>query len=102
EVVLEPGSKAHVSVSIKRNNGFGGRVPVEVLNLPPEIHIIDVGLNGVLINENEERRQFTLEAMPNAQATDQPIIVSGLVETRSTLQNLFAGEPIRLVVKAAN
>ena len=46
EVVLEPGSKAHISVSIKRSNGFAGRVPVEVLNLPPEIHVIDVGLNA--------------------------------------------------------
>ncbi len=35
EVVLEPGKTATVEVEIQRNNDFGGRVPVEVYNLPP-------------------------------------------------------------------
>src|SRR5262249_18305382 len=78
---LEPGGKAEVTVSIKRNNGFGGRVPVEVRNLPPGVLVTDVGLNGVLLNEDEERRSFTLEALPSAKAVTQPIYVSGNVET---------------------
>jgi len=75
-------------------------VPVEVLNLPPGILVTDVGLNGVLLNETEQRRTFTLQALPTAQPIEQPIYVSGKVETRAGgQQNTFAGEPILLVVK---
>jgi len=99
-VEIEPGGKVRVSVSIQRNNGFGGRVPVQVMNLPPGVLVTDVGLNGVLLNENEERRSFTLEALPTAQPIDQRIYVSGNVETRAGgQQNTFAGEPILLTVK---
>src|SRR5207248_7436315 len=97
QVVLEPGGTAQVEVSIKRNNEFGGRVPVEVRNLPPGVLVTDVGLNGVLINENEDRRTFTLQALPNAEPAAQPIVLSGKIETRAAdQQNSFAGEPIRL------
>jgi hypothetical protein len=99
-VAIEPGGTVQATVSIKRNNGFGGRVPVEIRNLPPGVLVTDVGLNGVLLNENEERRSFTLEALPSAQAIEQPIYVSGNVETRAGgQQNSFAGEPILLTVK---
>jgi len=97
---IEPGGTVQATVSIKRNNGFGGRVPVEIRNLPPGVLVTDVGLNGVLLNENEERRSFTLEALPGASAIEQPIYVSGNVETRAGgQQNSFAGEPILLTVK---
>jgi hypothetical protein len=99
-VEISPGGKAEVTVSIQRNNGFGGRVPVEVRNLPPGILVTDVGLNGVLLNEDEQRRSFTLEALPSAQPIEQPVYVSGNVETRAGgQQNSFAGEPILLIVK---
>jgi len=75
-------------------------VPVEVRNLPPGVLVTDVGLNGVLLNEDEERRSFTLEALPSAKPITQPIYVSGNVETRAGgQQNSFAGEPIQLTVK---
>jgi hypothetical protein len=99
-IEIEPGGTVQATVSIKRNNGFGGRVPVEIRNLPPGVLVTDVGLNGVLLNENEERRSFTLEALPSAQPTEQSIYVSGNVETRAAgQQNSFAGEPILLKVK---
>jgi hypothetical protein len=99
-VEISPGGKAEVTVSIQRNNGFGGRVPVEVRNLPPGILVTDVGLNGVLLNEDEQRRSFTLEALPSALPIEQPVYVSGNVETRAGgQQNSFAGEPILLIVK---
>ncbi|HTM48399.1 MAG TPA: PPC domain-containing protein [Bryobacteraceae bacterium] len=100
QVEIEPGGKVQVTVSIKRNNEFGGRVPVEVRNLPPGVLVTDVGLNGVLLNEDENRRSFTLEALPGAMPIEQPIYVSGNVETRAAgQQNTFAGEPIMLTVK---
>ncbi len=101
QVSLQPGGRAEVHVSIQRNNGFAGRVPVEIRNLPPGVRVIDVGLNGVLINEDEQKRSFTLEALPTAEPLTQPIIVAAAVETRAGgQQNSFAGEPITLRVAA--
>ena len=78
----------------------GGRVPVEVRNLPPGVRVIDVGLNGVLINETENRRKFVLEALPDARAIEQPIIVAGDIETRAGgQQNSYAAEPVMLKVQ---
>jgi hypothetical protein len=99
EVTLEPGGTAEVKVAIRRNNEFGGRVPVEVRNLPPGVRVLDVGLNGVLINEDENERSFVLEALPNAEPLEQPVIVSGRVETRSPQQSSYAAGAIRLVVR---
>jgi hypothetical protein len=100
QVVLEPGGTAKVEVSIRRNNGFGGRVPVEVRNLPPGVLVTDVGLNGVLINENEDHRTFTLHALPNAEPGAQPIVLSGKIETRADAQQTtYASEPVQLRVK---
>lgn len=100
EVVLEPGGKAGISVSVARQRDYGGRVPVLVLNLPPRVRVLDVGLNGVLLNEDETRRSFTLEALASAEPVEQVIYVAGAVETRSPLQSVYAApQAIRLVVK---
>jgi hypothetical protein len=99
EVTLSPGSKAEITVSIARQGDFKGRVPVEVRNLPPYVRVLDVGLNGVLITEDQSRRSFTIEALPMAQPADQMIYVSGDVETRSNQQSSYAApQPIRLRV----
>lgn len=101
EVVLEPGKTATVEVAIQRNNNFGGRVPVEVYNLPPRVIVSDVGLNGVLIHENENQRTFVLQALPNAEPSDQPIVLSGNIETRADGQQTeYASQPILLKVSA--
>ncbi|MBZ5626727.1 MAG: hypothetical protein LAQ69_49820, partial [Acidobacteriia bacterium] len=101
EVTLQPGGTAQILVSIARQSGFGGRVPVEVRNLPPRVRVLDVGLNGVLITEDESRRSFTIEALPTAEPVDQLIYVSGAVETRSSQPASYAApEGIRLRVAA--
>jgi len=99
-VEVEIGGTADLAVEIARHNGFGGRVPVEVRNLPPRVRVLDVGLNGVLLNENETRRGFTIEALPMAEPIEQLIYVSGRVETRSGLPASYAApEPVLLRVK---
>jgi hypothetical protein len=99
-VEVEAGKKAQVAVRIQRHNGFGGRVPIEVRNLPPRVRVTDVGLNGVLINEDEDHRTFTIEALPQAEPIEQLIYLSGLIETRSPQQNSYAAPtPIVLRVK---
>jgi len=101
EVVLEPGGTAEVEVSIQRNNDYGGRVPVDVRNLPPGVRVLDVGLNGVLINETENRRKFVLAALTNAQPIEQAIVVAGEIETRADAQQTsYAAQPVILKVQA--
>ena len=99
EVTLQPGKTAEITVSVARSGDFRGRVPVEVRNLPPRVRVLDVGLNGVLLNEDESRRSFTIEALPSAEPVDQLIYVSGAIETRSGQQSSYAApEAIRLRV----
>jgi hypothetical protein len=103
EVALRPGGTAEITVSIARQGDFRGRVPVEVRNLPARVRVLDVGLNGVLITEEETRRTFTIEALPSAEPVDQLIYVSGAIETRSGQQSSYAApQAIRLhVIKQA-
>jgi hypothetical protein len=101
EVVLEPGGTTEVEVSILRNNEYGGRVPVDVRNLPPGVRVLDVGLNGVLINETENRRKFVLAALPNAPPIEQTIVVAGDIETRAgSQQTSYAAQAVVLKVQA--
>ena len=101
EVTIEPGGSAQITVSIARQGDFRGRVPVEVRNLPPRVRVLDVGLNGVLLNEDESKRSFTIDALPNAEPVDQLIYVSGAIETRSGQQNSYASpQAIRLRIKS--
>ena len=66
------------------------------------MRVLDVGLNGVLLNEDESRRSFTIDALLNAEPVDQLIYVSGAIETRSGQQNSYAApQPIRLRIKPA-
>lgn len=101
-VELVPGGTADVEISLQRHRGFGGRVPVQIMNLPSRVRVLDVGLNGVLLNETETSRRFTLEALTMAEPLEQLIYVGGSVETRSPLQNIHAApQAILLRVKPA-
>ncbi len=100
EVEVEAGGTAEISVTVARQGDYGGRVPVQVLNLPPRVRVLDVGLNGVLVNEDESKRSFTIEALPSAEPVEQIIYVGGLVETRSPQQTIYAApQAIKLKVK---
>jgi hypothetical protein len=99
QVSVEQGGEAQVTVQVARQNDFRGRVPVDVRNLPPHVLVTDVGLNGVLINEDETRRSFTIHALPDAKPMEQLIYVGGVVETRSNLPSSYAApQPILLKI----
>lgn len=104
EVTLEAGGTAEVSVAIKRSENFDGRVPVSVLNLPPGVRVLDVGLNGVLIVPEETKRTFVLEAKPWVKPLEQPIVLTGQVEAHSPVRADYASAPIllKIVPKPAN
>ena len=101
EIVLAPGEDIEITVSAKRKNGFAGRVRVEVRNLPPHIDIPEIGLSAVVIPAQEESRTFHIQALPQAKPMEQWIHLAGRVQTRSSLQNSFAAEPILLKIVPA-
>lgn len=80
---IEPGQEVKFTVSIERRNGFQGRVPVDVLNLPHGLRVLDVGLNGVLINENETSRSFVVTCDPWATGGSWPFFAAARVESKN-------------------
>jgi hypothetical protein len=97
ELTIPQGGTGKITVSVQRQNQFAGRVPIDVRNLPPHVQVPDVGLNGILLNETESRRTFTIEALADAQPGEQWIYVGGDVETRSNLPSVYAApEAIKL------
>jgi hypothetical protein len=97
-VELPAGGRAKVTVRIQRANGFAGRVPVGLQNVPFGVHVPDIGLNGVLITEQQEEREFYLEADPHAPPGEHPLLLTGRVEVNSSLPSEQAAEPIVLKI----
>jgi hypothetical protein len=81
ELMLPPGGQVVARVRIERRHGFGGRVPIEVRNLPDGVRVLDVGLNGVLVTESETTRQFTLYAEPWTRPQTRPLYAVGTIES---------------------
>ena len=100
EVALEPGKEVTVKLNIERRNGFKGRVPCTIQNLPFGVRVVNVGLNGVLVTEAQTSRIFTLHAEDWAKPVSQPIYVVGEVESNSSTMHPSA--PIMLKVTGAN
>jgi hypothetical protein len=98
QVSIEPGKEATVTLHIERHNGFKGRVPCLVQNLPPGVRVVNVGLNGVLVTEAQSSRTFTLRAEDWAQPITQPIYVVATVESNSP--TMHPSEPLLLKVAA--
>jgi hypothetical protein len=84
EVAVRPGSEVRVTVKVERRNGFAGRVPVEVRGLPHGVHVLDIGLNGILITEKETTRTFVIRAEPWVKPTEHPFVVLARSERRGT------------------
>lgn len=96
EVTLEPGKEVTVTLNIARHNGFTGRVPCSIENLPPGVRVVNVGLNGVLVTEAQTSRTFTLRAENWAKPIDRPFYVVAVVESNSSTNH--PSQPILLRV----
>ncbi len=96
-VHLEPGQDVKVTLHVDRQNGFQGRVPCTVRNLPPGVRVVNVGLNGVLVPENQSSRTFTLHAEDWAKPITQPIYVVAAAESNST--TMHPSEPLMVAVE---
>jgi hypothetical protein len=96
QLAIAPGKSLTVTLHIQRQNGFNGRVPCSVENLPPGVRVVNVGLNGVLVTESQSSRTFTLHAEDWAKPITQPFYVVGKVESNSP--TMHASAPITLQV----
>jgi len=99
-IEVAPGRQVSLTVTVERRNGFTARVPVSVMNLPHGVRVDDVGLNGVMITEQETSRVVHIVAEPWVQALTQPLLIVGRVEVNSPLRNESAALPVELVVKS--
>ncbi len=95
-VELEPGGRAKVTATITRANGFRGRVPLSVNNLPFHAAVPDIGLNGILITEEQDSRSFWIVADENATPVEQTIYVTARVETNGGTSSEHTSTPIRV------
>jgi len=84
EVTVQPGQETRLTVKIDRRNGFKGRVPLDVRGLPHGVRVLDIGLNGILITENESSRTFVIYAEPWVQPTTHPFVVFARSEKKNT------------------
>jgi WD40 repeat protein len=84
EVTVKPGGEVSVRVTVERRNGFKGRIPIEVRGLPHGVHVLDVGLNGILITEAETTRTFVIRAEPWVEPTEHPFVVFARREGKNT------------------
>jgi hypothetical protein len=99
-IELAPGGHAKVRATIARENGFKGRVPLAVLNLPFRVTVPDIGLNGILITEVQDSREFEIVADENATPAEQTLFVTARVETNQVASPEQASIPIRLKITA--
>jgi hypothetical protein len=96
QLSLEPGQQVTVTLHIERQNGYKGRVPCFVKNLPRGVQVVNIGLNGVLVTETQTSRTFTLRAEEWAKPIEQPIYVVAEVESDSSTNH--ASPPLELTV----
>jgi hypothetical protein len=84
EVTIRPGGEARVTIKVERQNGFKGRIPIDVRGLPHGVRVLDVGLNGILITEKDTTRTFVLYAEPWVEPMEHPIVVFARREGKNT------------------
>ena len=96
QVELEAGKEVIVTLQVDRKNGFKGRIPCAVINLPPGVTVVNSGLNGVLVTENQNTRTFTLRAEDWVETMDQPIYAVAEVESNSPTRHVSAPLVLRL------
>ena len=101
QIEVVAGQHVALTVSIERHNGFTARVPISVMNLPHGVRVDDIGLNGVMITEQESTRTIHIVVERWVQPQTQPLLIVGRVEVNSPLRNEAAALPVQLVIRPA-
>jgi hypothetical protein len=97
QVAIAPDKEVSVTLHVERKNGFKGRLPCDVVNLPPGVRVVNLGLNGILVPENQSDATFKLRAADWAKPIVQPIYVVANVESNAPTQH--PSPPIMLRVE---
>jgi hypothetical protein len=95
-ITIAPGQDVKVTLKVDRRQGFAGRVPCTVRNLPPGVRVVNIGLNGVLLSETQTTRTITIHADDWAQPITQPFYIVGQVESNMPTQH--PSEPLMVEV----
>src|SRR5262249_1929256 len=96
EVTVRPGGEVRLTVAVERRNGFTGRIPLDVKGLPHGVRVLDIGLNGILVNEGETSRTVAIYCEPGVEAIEHPSVVLARREGKSEEQ---AARSVLLKVK---
>ncbi len=80
KVRMVPGGESEITLAVERHNGFKGRVLFKLNDLPFGVRPLNVGLNGIMIAENETERTFKLDSRPWVKSVSKPIYAVGIVE----------------------
>src|SRR5262249_13971940 len=99
KVTINPAGEAQMTLGVLRLNGFKGRVLFRIQNLPYGVRPINVGLNGVMIAENETERTFTLECRAFVKPVNRQVLAVGTVEALVPTEH--PSEPVTLEVVGA-
>jgi WD40 repeat protein len=102
KVTLKPGETVRLGLSVERNNGYSGRIPIDLLDLPYGVRILDKGLNGILVRENEYDRTIEVFAEPWVKPVERDLYFQARIEARTTDRMRYLGPPIRLSVVPGN
>ncbi|MGV3721770.1 MAG: hypothetical protein ACO1SX_12735, partial [Actinomycetota bacterium] len=102
KITIRPGQEQYLEASIERRNGFAGRVPIDLKNLPYGVRVLDIGLNGVLITESVKSRRFTVYCEPWVKPMRRLIYCTVRTETGSGAPTDVAASPIMLEVLPAS
>ena len=98
ELTMVPGQEQVLKVFVDRVDGFSQRVPIQIQNLPRGVRVLDVGLNGVLVTEEQSSREFVLFAEPWARPQSRSFCAVGRVEASSTTAAEQASSGIVLTI----
>ncbi|MCI0422653.1 MAG: PPC domain-containing protein [Acidobacteria bacterium] len=80
QLQMTPGGETKITLAVERHNGFKGRVLFRLNDLPFGVRPVNVGLNGIMIAENETERTFTLDSRPWVKPVTKSIYAVGIVE----------------------
>jgi hypothetical protein len=75
EVTVRPGGQVTMTAHVERLGGFAGRIPLDVRGLPHGVHVLDIGLNGILITEGATMRTFVVSCESWVQPQEHPFVV---------------------------
>lgn len=83
-MTVKAGTEFKILVKIERSNGFSARVPLDVRGLPHGARVLDIGLNGILINPQETQRFVTIQVDSWLEPGTYPFVVLSKQEGKNT------------------